>query len=106
MSAITPGDKFEVSYGNGHKLQVVALSLRQKREVTGMLTKIQTLQEDPTSIGLLFELCEDMLRICCPDLPDHLLDEIDEKMAMEVVSNTIGLASVSEEDAKKSGSPH
>lgn len=101
MPAIEPGERFTVSYGNDHTIEVVALSLRQKRQVTSDLKQVQQLKDSPESIGMLYEICEAMLRSCVPDIDESLLDELDETMAMEIVGNTLGVAAVSEDEAKK-----
>ena len=101
MAAIEPGEKFIVGYGNGHEVEVVALSLRQKRTVTKDLKQVQELKTDAGSLDQLYEICDRMLRECLGDVAEDLIDRIDETMAMEIVGKTLGCAALTEEERKK-----
>jgi hypothetical protein len=94
---IEPGERFRVGYGNGRSVEVVALSMRQKRTVVRSLEAIQNAEDR----SQLFDACEEALRVCVPDLNDALLDAIDEQMAIEIIGNTVAKAALSEDDEKK-----
>lgn len=100
MSAIEPGEKFRVGYGRGRSIEVTALSLRRKRQLLLLLETIKTGGIEA------FKATEDALRMAVPDITDEQLDTLDEVMAMEIVSATIGLTQLTEDDQKKSESPH
>lgn len=97
MSAIEPGDKFTVGYGNGHTIEVVALSMRQRREV---VKGVETVAGDSKAVDA-FDAIENALKQCCPDINDELIDTLDEEMAMQIIQATMQKAALSEDDRKK-----
>ena len=99
-AALEPGETFEIEYGNGHTIQVVALSLRQKRRITQLLLQVQNLEVTVESIDELYSNCEDMVRMCCPDITDEELDKLDERLSMEIASNTLAGAALTAEEKK------
>lgn len=102
MTPLEPGDKFTVGYGNGHTIQVVALSGRQKRNVIAMLEEIKSLQAESASKLRLFEIAEDAVRVCVPGLTEEQIDKMDETQQLEIVGKTIAKAALSEDEIKKS----
>lgn len=102
---IEPGDKFQVSYGNGHTIEVVALSMRQKRKVMELVDRVSKLETSGESRAVLFEIAEDALKLCVPGITDETLDRFDETMAMQIVGATLGKQAVDNEEQKKSESP-
>lgn len=100
MPAIEPGERFTVEYGNGHKTNVVALSLRQKRKIMQLLLHVQDLKITTASIDDLYAKCEEMVRMCCPDITEEQLDKLDESLAMEIASATLAGAVLDPEEKK------
>jgi hypothetical protein len=99
MELIEPGDLFKVAYGNGKEIEVKALSLRHKRALVGAMAVVSNPETSPVD---KLQGIEDALKLCVPDLPDHLLDTLDEQTAMQIVSATIAKGQVSKEQEKKS----
>ena len=106
MTALEPGDRFKVSYGNDHVIEVVALSGRQKRSLIAMFEEIKELQTSAASKVRLFEITEDALRLCCPDITDEQIDKMDEQHQMEIAGKTLAKAALSEDELKKLELPH
>src|SRR5690606_23780120 len=102
MAMIEPGEKFLVGYGNGKSVEVQALGMRKKREALKLLRVVQS-GGDPDSV---FGAVEGMLRHFIPEMQDEFLDSINEKMAMDIVTAAIAEQSLSEDERKKSESPH
>lgn len=102
MSAIEPGDRFFVGYGNGHKIEVVALSMRQRREV---VKGVETVAGDSKAVDA-YDAIEEALKRCCPNITDEIIEKLDEEMAMQIIQATMQKAALSEDDKKKSESPH
>lgn len=105
MSSIEPGESFKVSYGNGHTIAVVALNMRQKRKLIELVERVSTLSETSESKSVLFDIAEEALGICVPGIQDEVIDTLDESMAMEIITATLGGQVLSEDDKKKSESP-
>lgn len=106
MAAIEPGERFEVSYGNGHQIEVVALSGRQKRRIVSLMAEVKQLDKTPESAARVYDIAEEAFLICVPDATDELLDKLNERQQFEIVSATIAEQMLSEDDKKKSESPH
>ena len=100
MPAIEPGEPFTVQYGNGHTIEVVALSLRQKRLITQLLISVQNLTVTAESIDDLYGKCEDMVRMCCPTVTEEQMEQLDECLSMEIASNTLAGAALDGEEKK------
>jgi hypothetical protein len=97
MGAIEPGEKFEIEYGNGHKLEVVALSFRQRHALAKVVDKVIAAKGSEQ-----FEAIEEALRICVPACSEAFLDTIDDAMAGEIVEKVRQNAAISEDERKKS----
>lgn len=102
MALIEPGEKFPVGYGNGKSVEVQALGMRKKREALKILKVVQAGGEPDAVFGAI----EAMLLLSIPDMQDDFLDSINESMAMEIVTKAIKEQSLSEDERKKSESPH
>lgn len=105
MAAIEPGERFKVGYGNNHSIDVLSLNMRQKRKLIELVEKVSGLAATSESKVALFDIAEEALRICVPDLTDEQLDTLDEGMAMEIITATLGGQVLSEDDKKKLESP-
>ena len=102
MTAIEPGDKFVIGYGNGHSLEVGALSLRQKRLLTAELAKIQKAQAD-NKIDEIYELVGSVLEVAIgQSATADIIDSVDEDMAMEIVNAVMSKTALTEDEVKKS----
>ena len=101
MTAIEPGEKFKVSYGNGHEIEVTALSGRQKRKVLSLIDEVSQLQTSASSKARLFDIAEEAFLICVPNATDELIDRMDERMQIEIVGKTLSGISLSDDDKKK-----
>lgn len=102
MASIEPGEKFLVGYGNGKSVEVQALGMRQKRAVLKLIITLQA-GGDPDTV---FSAAEEALRVFIPGMKDEFLDSINEAMAMDILKAAIAEQSLSEDDRKKSESPH
>jgi len=97
MGAIEPGEKFTIEYGNGHKLEVAALSFRQRHNLAKLMDKLVVAKGAEQ-----FEVIEEALRFCVPGMDDALLDTIDDTMAAEIIHKVRKSSTVSEDERKKS----
>jgi len=100
MGAIEPGEKFTIEYGNGHKLEVVALSFRQRHALAKVVDKLFVAKGSDQ-----FEVIEEALKICVPNCSEAFLDTIDDAMASEIIGKVRKNAMVGDDERKKSESP-
>ena len=102
---IEPGESFEVGYGNGKSATVVSLSLRKQKEVSKLVKQLIEIESKGDALEATdsFDLAEQALRVCMPDLTDEFLDTIDAFNAIEIASNTLGKQRLSNEQKKTSG---
>lgn len=106
MTAIEPGDKFVIEYGNGHRMTVAALTLNQKRALTTKIDEIQEAQEE-NKIGKIYDLVADVLSVAVGEKnAATLADKVDDEMAMDIVNAVMAKNSLTEDDLGKSESPH
>lgn len=103
LAPIEPGERFTVEYGSGRTIECVALSMRTKRKVMELAAIVTSADSEPLS---KMQAIEDALAVCCPEMPDSLLDEIDEELAMQIIGGTLRKQRLSVEQAKKSESLH
>jgi len=101
MAYLEPGERFTVKYGNGHTIEVVALSGRQKRKVMSLVDEVSQMQSTMQSKTRLFDIAEEAFLLCCPDASDELMDKLDERLQLEIVGQTLQGATLSDEDKKK-----
>lgn len=102
MTFIEPGEPFEIEYGNGHRLTVKALGLRQKRLLTAKTREIVAASEANRGLEV-FDMIDEVLRIAVGDeQAEKLVDLVDEEMAMEIATAVLSKQSLSEDDKKKS----
>lgn len=104
MAYLEPGERFTVNYGNGHTIEVVALSGRQKRKVMSLVEEVSQIQAVTKSKTRLFDIAEEAFLLCCPDASDELMDRLDERLQLEIVGQTLQGATLSDDDKKKSAS--
>jgi len=97
MGAIEPGEKFTIEYGKGHKLEVVALSFRQRHNLAKMLDRMVA-----SKGAEQFEVIEEALRFCVPGMSDSLLDTIDDITAAEIIRKVRMGSTISDDERKKS----
>jgi hypothetical protein len=103
---LEPGERFTIEYGNSHQISVVALSARAKRRLVAMIKEIQTLQpQGVDGLERLYELAEEGVKVCVPDITDAQLEAMDEQQQLEIVGKTLAGASPTEEQQKKLESP-
>jgi hypothetical protein len=95
MSAIEPGDEFQIGFGNGHTLFVPALDLRTKN-------KIAKLMSEAVGSSEAFEKLEQAIVLCCPTITEESWAKIDERNAGEIIGKTLANAALSEDERKKS----
>ena len=105
MRSIEPGEVFTVKYGNEHEVEVVSLSMRQKRRMVELIEQVSSLSETGESRVKLFDIAEQALQICVPGLSDEFLDTINEDMAMEIITGTMAGQMITADDKKKSELP-
>lgn len=103
MRALEPGESGEIQFGNGRTLTVFALSYRQELD----LARIEDKGRKAATAEEKFLTVEKALRIALYKMPDDefqkLLDTLSLKLMMEITRKVNGL---SEDDEKKSESPH
>ena len=97
MGAIEPGEKFTIEYGNGHKLEVMALSFRQRHALAKMCDRMIAVKGAEQ-----FEIIEEALRFCVPGMKDELPDVIDDITAAEIIRKVRMGSTISDEERKKS----
>jgi hypothetical protein len=98
---IEPGQEFEVAYGDGRSVTVVALGLRKQRELAAIVRKLMELEGDPKKSIQLFDHAEDAIRMAIPNVTDEYLDTIDAESAIEIAGACLGKQSLSEDEQKK-----
>lgn len=104
---LEPGEPYEIEYGNGHSLSVVALSARQKKKLVSILQAVQSLDtKQIDSLSTLYDLAEEGLKICSPGITDEQIEKMDEQQQMEVIGKTLAGALPTAGEQKKSESPH
>ena len=104
MKPIEPGDTFTIEYGCDHRIEVVALNMRQKRKVMGIVDEVSEIEAASSSRAKLFDLAEEALKICVPSITEEQIDTIDEIMAMEIIGATLSKQGLSNDEEKKSES--
>lgn len=97
MSSIEVGSTFKVGYGSGRSIEVIALSIRQRRELVKAVERVN----GDGSPADAYDSIEKALKICCANYTEDLLDSLDEETAMEIVSATMQKAVLSEDDKKE-----
>jgi hypothetical protein len=102
MSKIEPGDKFKVQYGNDRTVEVIALNMRQRRNMIKLMLSAQDENNPVQSL----EAIEEALQICVVDCSEEFIDSIDEEMAMQIITATMEKQQLSDEELGKSESPH
>lgn len=102
MKQLEPGTPFEVTYGDGHKIEVAALSARNKRRLFQMLEETKTIEKGPAGSIRVLDLAEEMVRICVPGISEEQLDSMNESQQIEIAGLTIQGGMLSDDDAKKS----
>lgn len=101
MTPIEPGQEFTIEYGNGHRLKVKALSLRQRRDLVRIVESVQQVQNKSE----LFDAVEAGLNLCLPNDAERLLDTIDEAMGMQIIIAVLSTTAVDDDQKKESGLP-
>ena len=101
---IEPGEPFEIEYGNGKRLQVVALNGRQRRECMLALDAAHKagVANDFAAVADAIPMLEKAAQTCCPTLTDEDLEKFDEELLGQVIVSTLGKLRVTGEQAKKS----
>lgn len=102
MKAIEPGDRFTVRYGNDREIEVVALSGRGKRKLLGLLGEVKTLDKTPEGAARVYEIAEELLKLCVPGVTDEVIETMNETHQFEIANATIAEQMLTEDDRKKS----
>lgn len=106
MTAIEPGERFTIAYGKDKKpLEVVALSGRQKRRAVACMASTTGASKPGEILAVLDEL-DAVTRICAPGITDAVMETLDDELQVQIISATIMKARISEDEEKKSESPH
>lgn len=105
MTTLEPGEPFEIEYGRGHRLTVVALNHRQRRRCIQLMQSVSS-ATDPQSVLSVLDELESVVRVCSPDITDERFDSLDDQLMVEIVSKTLSRTRVDEDEQKKSESPH
>ncbi len=101
MAVIEPGDKFEIEYGKGHRLEVSALSLRQSRALSAKVKELVAAEQNGRGLDL-FDLTEEALALAVGDEDSAALaDEVDAEVAMDIATKVLSKQALSEDDKKK-----
>jgi hypothetical protein len=104
---VEPGQKFTITYGADHPIEVIALTARQKRGLVGIIKAIQQLDTRTVdALEVMYDLAEQGVKICCPDITEEQLSSMDENQQLEIVGKTIAGALLAAGEQKKSESPH
>jgi len=101
---IEPGEEFQVRYGNDKRATVICLSGSAKRKLSGVLAEILKAEKsgDPIRVLEAADSVYDALKMVMPNATEEFLESIDEQFASQIVFNTYGKQSVSDDDKKKS----
>lgn len=109
MRAIEPGESFEVEYGNGKRLTLYAVSSRQERE----MAKAEAAANESKDPLARWDMIKGCLRTYLPenkmsneDFETLTEDGMNLAVMCDVLRKANATAHVSEEDEKKSESPH
>lgn len=109
MRAIEPGEPFDVQYGNGKKLTLYAISSRQERA----MAKAEAAANESSNPDERWTLVKSCLRSYLPeskmadgDFETLTEDSMNLAVMVDVLQKANSTTHVSEEDEKKSGSPH
>lgn len=103
-----PGEKFTIQYGGGKTVSVTALAGRQQRELTRLLSDMQRLGESGADIESAWEAAEKALAMCVGDdkAAELWASDVDFEIACDIAGKTLGKQRLSEDEQKKSESPH
>lgn len=97
---IEPGESFTIEYGDGHQIEVVGLSYRQKRQVKALAHECVSLPKTSEAVDRLFDICDAVLAIVCPNITDEQRDRLNEEQVMEIGAACVAQLAVDHE-AKK-----
>ena len=99
---IMPGDKFEIEYGNGKKIEVVALAGKRQRELGKILDELRKVEETQ-EIERMCELAEEALKYCMDEKTAMKMWEtdLDAELAMEIAGGTFAKQSLDVDEVKK-----
>lgn len=100
MIQLEPGMPFEITFGNGHELTVRTLDVRKKAKLIALMHDVQN--AGPDAFTLLISAVE----MCAPMITDEQWAFIDERASSEIILKTLASGVVSEDERKKSESPH
>lgn len=95
---IEPGESFPVPYGSkGKTLTAVSLSLRQQREVMRLVANA-----DNGSQVDKFDMTEQALKLCFPQITDEQIDDLTFNMACQAIGSALASTRLDEVAEKKS----
>jgi hypothetical protein len=94
MIQLEPGDRFDIVYGEKHKLSVVSLDVRTKAKLVKMMNEAKASSE-------AFAILCDAVELCAPGLTDEQWRTINESHAGEIIGKTLSNAMLSEDERKK-----
>lgn len=106
MTAIEPGEIFTIEYGREHQLEVRALGMRQQKALVYAIAEAAA-AEASQDLKAIIDTTDKALEYAVgAETAEALRDEVDMEMAMEIAGKVLGKQSVSEDEKKKSESPH
>lgn len=98
MKSLRPGDPVAIELPCGMKLEAKALSFNSKRALLDLMQKFKTAESGLERLNAL----ESAVGQCLGQVPDGLLDKIDEVDAMAIITETLQAGMLSEDERKKS----
>lgn len=102
MAFIEPGQKFPIEYGNGNRLEVVALAGRKQRQLADVVKRLAAAESNGTGLDA-FDMCEEGLAICVGKEEAAALFEtnVDAELAIEICTKTLSKQQLEGDDLKK-----
>jgi hypothetical protein len=98
MTAVEPGEKYRLTYGDGRTLEATTLGFRKQRALIAVLSEIK----DPAKSQIeKMDAIERAIKLCLPELSDDWFDTVTIKTASEVMGKLATNGQLSEEDRKK-----
>lgn len=97
---IEPGDRFSIEHGD-RIIDCRCLTRSQQRKAIGVLARLQTLEETIDAIQEVYAAADELLDICCPDMPDADRDRLSNSEIFEIAGKVIAKHAMGVEDKKK-----
>lgn len=97
---LKPGEPIQIEH-KGQMIQAVCLGRSRQREVVKLMTKLAGLDESIESIQAIYDIADEMLEICCPEMSDEQKDILGNDDVFEIVGNVLKAHTLDVETKKK-----